>query len=100
MLRRPVERAVAALSHAAVGTSAIRVEIQTLENGKAGAVFFHPEHRANTGVATGRCRPVERAIAAFQSDRKLNANGRITSELLEEIKSVTGRYLESGAPRP
>ena len=42
----------------------------------------------------------ESAITAFQRDRKLDANGRVTSELLEEIKSVTGRDLESGAARP
>jgi peptidoglycan hydrolase-like protein with peptidoglycan-binding domain len=60
---------------------------------------------ADLGYAPGPAdgamgRETERAIAAFQSDRKLDANGRITSELLEEIKSVTGRDLESGAPRP
>jgi peptidoglycan hydrolase-like protein with peptidoglycan-binding domain len=60
---------------------------------------------ADLGYAPGPAdgamgRETERAIAAFQRDRKLDANGRITSELLEEIRSVTGRDLESGAPRP
>ena len=44
-------------------------------------------------------RETERAVTAFQRDRNLTANGRITPELLEEIRSVTGRDLESGAPR-
>jgi peptidoglycan hydrolase-like protein with peptidoglycan-binding domain len=41
----------------------------------------------------------ERAVSAFQHDRKLTANGRITPELLQEIKSVTGRDLSSAAQR-
>jgi peptidoglycan hydrolase-like protein with peptidoglycan-binding domain len=32
----------------------------------------------------------ERAVSAFQRDRKLTANGRITPELLQEMKNVTG----------
>jgi peptidoglycan hydrolase-like protein with peptidoglycan-binding domain len=40
-------------------------------------------------------RETERAVTAFQRDRKLTADGRITPELLEQIKSVTGRDLES-----
>jgi peptidoglycan hydrolase-like protein with peptidoglycan-binding domain len=42
----------------------------------------------------------ERAVSAFQRDRKLSANGRITPELLQEIKSVTGRDLASSTPQP
>ncbi|HET7851944.1 MAG TPA: peptidoglycan-binding domain-containing protein, partial [Methyloceanibacter sp.] len=33
----------------------------------------------------------ERAVSAFQRDRKIAQNGRITPELLREIKRVTGR---------
>ena len=44
-------------------------------------------------------RETERAVTAFQRDRKLTADGRITPELLEEIRSVTGRDLESGTPQ-
>jgi peptidoglycan hydrolase-like protein with peptidoglycan-binding domain len=39
----------------------------------------------------------ERAISAFQHDRKIAQNGRITPELLGEIKRVTGRDLAGGA---
>ena len=42
----------------------------------------------------------ERAVSAFQRDRKLATNGRITPELLQEIKSVTGRDFGSRAPQP
>lgn len=38
-------------------------------------------------------RETERAVTAFQRDRKLAANGRITPELLEEMRSVTRRDL-------
>lgn len=40
------------------------------------------------------------AIAAFQRDRKMAQDGRITPELLREIKRVTGRDLEASAARP
>src|SRR5215813_9185628 len=42
----------------------------------------------------------ERAVSAFQRDRKIAQNGRITPELLREIKRVTGRDLSGGTPRP
>jgi peptidoglycan hydrolase-like protein with peptidoglycan-binding domain len=42
----------------------------------------------------------QRAVSAFQRDRKIAQNGRITPELLREIKRVTGRDLSGGAPRP
>lgn len=42
----------------------------------------------------------EGAISAFQRDRKIAVTGRISPELLREIKRVTGRNLaEAGAPR-
>ncbi|MGZ5849293.1 MAG: peptidoglycan-binding domain-containing protein [Methyloceanibacter sp.] len=43
----------------------------------------------------------ERAISAFQRDRKIVVSGRISPELLGEIKRVTGRDLAeaSAAPR-
>jgi peptidoglycan hydrolase-like protein with peptidoglycan-binding domain len=37
------------------------------------------------------------AITAFQHDRKIGQNGRITPELLREIKRVTGHEIASGA---
>jgi peptidoglycan hydrolase-like protein with peptidoglycan-binding domain len=42
----------------------------------------------------------ERAVSAFQRDRKIAQNGRITPELLREIKRVTGRDLTGVAQRP
>jgi peptidoglycan hydrolase-like protein with peptidoglycan-binding domain len=42
----------------------------------------------------------ERAVGAFQRDRKIASTGRITPDLLREIKRVTGRNLASGASRP
>ena len=42
----------------------------------------------------------ERAVSAFQRDRKIAQNGRITPELLREIKRVTGRDLTGDNPRP
>lgn len=42
----------------------------------------------------------ERAVGAFQRDRKIASTGRITPDLLREIKRVTGRNLASGALRP
>jgi peptidoglycan hydrolase-like protein with peptidoglycan-binding domain len=42
----------------------------------------------------------ERAISAFQRDRKIAQNGRVTPELLREIKRVTGRDLSTTASRP
>lgn len=42
----------------------------------------------------------ENAVTAFQRDRKLTANGRITPEFLKEMKSVTGRDMASGTARP
>jgi peptidoglycan hydrolase-like protein with peptidoglycan-binding domain len=49
----------------------------------------------NMGDATAR------AISAFQRDRKIAATGTISSELLREIKRVTGRNLaEAGAASP
>ncbi len=42
----------------------------------------------------------ERAVSAFQRDRKIAQNGRITPELLREIKRVTGRDLAAAASRP
>jgi peptidoglycan hydrolase-like protein with peptidoglycan-binding domain len=42
----------------------------------------------------------QRAISAFQRDSKIAQNGRITAELLREIKRVTGRDLASTAARP
>jgi peptidoglycan hydrolase-like protein with peptidoglycan-binding domain len=41
----------------------------------------------------------ERAVSAFQRDRKLTANGRITPELLQEMKNVTGRDLANRGPQ-
>ena len=41
----------------------------------------------------------ERAVSAFQRDRKIAQNGRITPELLREIKRVTGRDLSATASR-
>ncbi len=42
----------------------------------------------------------QRAISAFQRDRKISENGRITPELLDEIKRVTGRDLTKTAAKP
>lgn len=42
----------------------------------------------------------QRAVSAFQRDRKIAQNGRITPELLREIQRVTGRDLSGGPPRP
>jgi len=42
----------------------------------------------------------ERAISAFQHDRKIAQNGRITPDLLREIKRVTGRNLTGVTARP
>jgi peptidoglycan hydrolase-like protein with peptidoglycan-binding domain len=42
----------------------------------------------------------ERAVSAFQHDRKIAQNGRITPELLREIKRVTGRDLTDVAQHP
>jgi peptidoglycan hydrolase-like protein with peptidoglycan-binding domain len=42
----------------------------------------------------------EGAVSAFQRDRKIAQNGRITPELLREIKRVTGRDLSATASRP
>ena len=41
----------------------------------------------------------ERAVSAFQRDRKIAQSGRITPELLREIKRVTGRDLSATGPR-
>jgi peptidoglycan hydrolase-like protein with peptidoglycan-binding domain len=41
----------------------------------------------------------ERAVSAFQRDRKIAQNGRITPELLREIKRVTGRDLSATGSR-
>jgi peptidoglycan hydrolase-like protein with peptidoglycan-binding domain len=41
-----------------------------------------------------------RAVSAFQRDRKIAQNGRITPELLREIKRVTGRDLSATGSRP
>jgi peptidoglycan hydrolase-like protein with peptidoglycan-binding domain len=48
----------------------------------------------NMGDETGR------AVSAFQRDRKIAQNGRITPDLLREIKRVTGRDLTGVAARP
>jgi peptidoglycan hydrolase-like protein with peptidoglycan-binding domain len=42
----------------------------------------------------------ERAVSAFQRDRKIAQNGRLTPDLLREIKRVTGRDLTGVAARP
>jgi peptidoglycan hydrolase-like protein with peptidoglycan-binding domain len=42
----------------------------------------------------------QRAVSAFQRDRKIAQNGRITPELLREIKRVTGRDLAGTPSRP
>src|SRR5262245_26165626 len=42
----------------------------------------------------------QRAVSAFQRDRKIAQNGHITPELLREIKRVTGRDLAATASRP
>ena len=42
----------------------------------------------------------ERAVSAFQRDRKIAQNGHITPDLLREIKRVTGRDLTGVAARP
>jgi peptidoglycan hydrolase-like protein with peptidoglycan-binding domain len=42
----------------------------------------------------------QRAVSAFQRDRKIAQNGRVTPELLREIQRVTGRDLSGGPPRP
>jgi peptidoglycan hydrolase-like protein with peptidoglycan-binding domain len=41
-----------------------------------------------------------RALGAFQRDRKITVTGRITPDLLREIKRVTGRDLAASAARP
>lgn len=41
----------------------------------------------------------QRAVSAFQRDRKIAPTGRITPELLREIKRVTGRDLAAAASR-
>jgi peptidoglycan hydrolase-like protein with peptidoglycan-binding domain len=53
---------------------------------------------ADLGYAPGQIdgkpgQATAQAIAAFQRDRKIESNGRITPELLTEIKRVTGRSL-------
>ena len=60
---------------------------------------------ADLGYAPGpvdgtRGDETERAVSAFQRDRKIAQNGRITPELLREIKRVTGRDLSATASRP
>jgi peptidoglycan hydrolase-like protein with peptidoglycan-binding domain len=40
------------------------------------------------------------AISAFQHDRKVAETGRVTPELLQELKRVTGRDLTKTAARP
>jgi peptidoglycan hydrolase-like protein with peptidoglycan-binding domain len=42
----------------------------------------------------------KRAILAFQKDRKIAATGRITPELLTELKRVTGRDVTKTAAKP
>jgi peptidoglycan hydrolase-like protein with peptidoglycan-binding domain len=42
----------------------------------------------------------ERAIVAFQRDRKLETSGRVTPEVLAEIKRVTGRDVAGMASKP
>jgi peptidoglycan hydrolase-like protein with peptidoglycan-binding domain len=42
----------------------------------------------------------QRAVSAFQRDRKIAQNGRVTPELLREIKRVTGRDLAGTPSRP
>jgi len=42
----------------------------------------------------------ERALSAFQRDRKIAPTGRITPDLLREIKRVTGRDLAASVARP
>jgi peptidoglycan hydrolase-like protein with peptidoglycan-binding domain len=42
----------------------------------------------------------KRAVSDFQRDRKIARNGRITPELLREIKRVTGRDLATTASHP
>jgi hypothetical protein len=42
----------------------------------------------------------QRAVSAFQRDRKIAQNGSITPELLREIKLVTGRDLAGTPSRP
>ncbi len=42
----------------------------------------------------------ERAIAAFQRDRKLAETGRVSPQLLKEMRAVTGKEIASGASRP
>jgi peptidoglycan hydrolase-like protein with peptidoglycan-binding domain len=68
---------------------------------KADATIQHVQQiLADLGYAPG---PVdgamgtetERAVSAFQRDRKIAATGTITPELLREIKLVTGRELAS-----
>jgi peptidoglycan hydrolase-like protein with peptidoglycan-binding domain len=41
-----------------------------------------------------------RAISTFQRDRKIPDSGRITPELLREMKRVTGRDLTKTAAHP
>lgn len=41
-----------------------------------------------------------RALGAFQRDRKIAVTGRITPDLLREVKRVTGRDLPTSAARP
>jgi peptidoglycan hydrolase-like protein with peptidoglycan-binding domain len=48
----------------------------------------------------GMSRDTERAIIAFQRDRKLKPSGRVTPELLAEIKRVTGRDVAGMAAKP
>ena len=41
-----------------------------------------------------------RALSAFQRDRKIAVTGRVTPDLLREIKRITGRDLAASAARP
>jgi Putative peptidoglycan-binding domain-containing protein len=57
---------------------------------------------ADLGYAPGRADgamgdATTRAIMAFQRDRKLAETGRITSELLRELKRLTGHDLTKTA---
>ena len=57
---------------------------------------------ADLGYAPGRADgamgdATTRAITAFQRDRKMAATGRITPELLRELKRVTGHDLTKTA---
>jgi peptidoglycan hydrolase-like protein with peptidoglycan-binding domain len=95
----------AAKSGAATGTLAPQNPDAASAKGSA-AVRVVQQVLADLGYAPGAIdgaigTATERAISAFQRDRKIAVSGRISPELLGEIKRVTGRDVAeaSAAPR-